>query len=247
VRKFGSTHARKCRCTKDEKYLRGRWKKGRVSDVYNEIELPFPDAKVAGKLCIGGPCKYVIKDGSGVANAFLLEHVVPRIRTRFPAEVALVLAKPLLWMVFSSIDYLPAAMRERIRTAYFNIPDNARVLPADENPVKKVLLVITGDEGLVYLDEVGDPGNDERGIGGRKAARLFSREERGRAKHKYHRGKVVWDCVAGLVRAGFSSEVAIDRVYQVYGENTTVTRIINKMKEDRQAGQASCIHRCRFS
>jgi hypothetical protein len=224
-------------------------------------------------------------------------------------------------------------MRERIRTAYFNIPDNARVLPADENPVKKVLLVITGDEGLVYLDEVGDPGNDgggpavrqqanereqmlalqsqisalqrslqdirasqdeqrvegrrefqmlqsnirriavqpvvrraaavenggavaavpatlsptprtlhllwdeyERGIGGRKAARLFSREERGRAKHKYHRRKVVWDCVAGLVRAGFSSEVAIDRVYQVYGENTTVTRIINKMKEDRQAG-----------
>jgi hypothetical protein len=76
----------------------------------------------------------------------------------------------------------------------------------------------------------------EQGIGGRKAARLFSRQERGRAKHKYHRRKVVWDCIAALVRAGFTAQVAIDHVYQVYGENTTVTRIINRMKEDRQAG-----------
>jgi hypothetical protein len=56
----------------------------------------------------------------------------------------------------------------------------------------------------------------EQGIGGRKAARLFSREERGRAKHKYHRRKVVWDCIAAVVRAGFTAQVAIDRVYQVY-------------------------------
>jgi hypothetical protein len=73
----------KCGRTKDEKDLRGRWKKGRVSDVYDESELPFPDAKVAGKLCIGGPCKYIIVDGSGVTADFLLEHVVPSIRTRF--------------------------------------------------------------------------------------------------------------------------------------------------------------------
>jgi hypothetical protein len=34
---------------------------------------------------------------------------------------------------------------------------------------------------------------------------------------KYHRRKVlVWDCIAELVRAGFtSSHVAIDRVYEV--------------------------------
>jgi hypothetical protein len=74
-------------------------------------------------------------------------------------------------------------------------------------------------------------------IGGRKAAPLFSREERGRAKHKYHRRKVVWDCVAGLVRAGFTAQVAIDRVYQVYGEGTTVTTIINRVKQDRRAGR----------
>jgi hypothetical protein len=70
----------------------------------------------------------------------------------------------------------------------------------------------------------------QQGIGGRKAARLFSREERGRVKHKYHRRKVIWDCIGALVRAGFTAQVAIDRVYLVYGENTTVTRIINQMK-----------------
>jgi hypothetical protein len=47
----------------------------------------------------------------------------------------------------------PPAMEERIQTAYSNI----RVLPpAGENPVKKILLL----EAEVYLDEVGDAGND---------------------------------------------------------------------------------------
>jgi hypothetical protein len=328
VRKLASTHARKNGCSKDEKDIRGRWKKGmRVSDVYDDIELPFPDAKVAGKLCIGGPCKYVIKEGSGVTDNFLLQHVVPNICTRLPADVAKVLAKPLLWMLFSSQKtYLPQAMRDRVSSAYNNI----RLLPAAENPVKKILLVVTGNEGEVYLDEVGTEQNQmlrqtnerellmalhsqistlrrsveelkatqqqhrldgrrefqvlsanlrriaaqpvvrraaeeqnqggapaggfagtlspnprtlyllwgeyEHGIGGRKAARLFTREERGRVKHKYHRRKIVWDCVSAQVRAGVTAQVAIDRMYVVYGVNTTVTAIINRMKQDRQAG-----------
>jgi hypothetical protein len=67
IRKLASTHARKNGRLKDKKDIHGCWKKGqRVSDVYDGIELPFPDAKVAGKLCIGGPCKYVVKEGSGV-------------------------------------------------------------------------------------------------------------------------------------------------------------------------------------
>ena len=56
-----------------------------------------------------------------------------------------------------NINYLPPAMEERIQTAYSNI----RVLPAGENPVKKILLVlVTGYEAEVYLDEVGDAGKD---------------------------------------------------------------------------------------
>ena len=40
------------------------------------------------------------------------------------------------------------------------------MLPENENPVKKVLLVVTGDEGEVYLDEIrGNLGGDG-GTGG---------------------------------------------------------------------------------
>jgi hypothetical protein len=76
----------------------------------------------------------------------------------------------------------------------------------------------------------------QTGIGGRNPARLFSRQERGKVKHKYHRRKVAWDCIATLVRDGVTVTVAIDRIYEVYGANTNVTRIINRMKQDRQAG-----------
>jgi hypothetical protein len=76
----------------------------------------------------------------------------------------------------------------------------------------------------------------ENGIGGRKAARLFSREERGKVKDKFHRGKVVWNCIATLVCAGLMAHVAIDRIHHIYGENTTVTKIINRMRQDRRAG-----------
>ena len=49
MRKYASTHARKNGCSKDEQDIRGCWKKGkRNSDVYDNIEIPFPDAKVAG-------------------------------------------------------------------------------------------------------------------------------------------------------------------------------------------------------
>jgi hypothetical protein len=63
----------------------------------------------------------------------------------------------------------------------------------------------------------------------------FTREERGRVTQVLSK-KVGLNCIATLVRAGFTAQVAIDRIYQVYGENATVTTIINRMKQDRQAG-----------
>ena len=72
------------------------------------------------------------------------------------------------------------------------------------------------------------------GIGGRKAARLFTAQERGREKFKYCRRKVVWDLVGEMVRSGLESNVAIDRIYAVYGANRTTTYIINQLKIDRR-------------
>jgi hypothetical protein len=43
-----------------------------------------------------------------------------------------------------------------VRTAYSNVA----TLPAVEKPVKKVHLVISGHEGEVYLDKLGDDGDD---------------------------------------------------------------------------------------
>ena len=60
IRKFSSMTARKAGITKDKKEIRGRWKTHaggkRVSDVYDDVELPYPDAKVAQILAAGGPC-----------------------------------------------------------------------------------------------------------------------------------------------------------------------------------------------
>ncbi len=43
-----------------------------MSDVYHDVELPYPDAKVANKLSIGGPCYYLlpgVEDGNGENDA----------------------------------------------------------------------------------------------------------------------------------------------------------------------------------
>ena len=63
---------------------------------------------------------------------------------------------------------------------------------------------------------------------------LLTACERGRVKHKYTRRKVVWDTVARLVRGGLTSNVAIDRIYGIYGRNATVTDITNSMLRDRR-------------
>lgn len=73
------------------------------------------------------------------------------------------------------------------------------------------------------------------GIGGRKAAGLFTATERGRVKYVYHRRKVVWDTIARLVRGGYTAQAAIDMIHAAYGHIST-SDIINRMRRDRAAG-----------
>ena len=74
------------------------------------------------------------------------------------------------------------------------------------------------------------------GVGGRKPARLFSATERGRVKYKYTRRKVVWDLVRNLVNLGHTAERAIDMIYDVYGAQTNVSNIINRIRKDKMNG-----------
>jgi hypothetical protein len=339
-RKYPYTYARRNGMPKDDVDTRGRWRIRRTSSVYAHTLLPWPDAKVAATLCVGGPCKYALKEGSGVTEHWLCQFVVPHMlqSARFQRPVALVLALPILWACFEDRmeEYMPPALRNRILAAYENI----RQLEPEENPVKKVLLVVTGHEAEVYIDEITEDmdevdgggnnhheargagmeanfralysqmtalrrenqearaelqhfresttrnfglvntsirriaiqparrripnGNNnaaaaenevglvtlsrnprdlhslwheyEFGVGGRKAAKLFTAAERGRVKYTYHRRKVIWDQVSLMIRAGHSAQTAIDRIYEVYGANRSVTWIINTMRRDRRAG-----------
>lgn len=361
IRKFAATYARRCGVTKDEKDIRGRWKSiGRVSDVYDDVELPYPDAKVAEKLCGGGACFYLPNPMYDVEmlNTFILSHVVPNVRKRLPESACLVLGRALMWLIFSPVvdEYVPTEMKEKVVSEWAHVRgDIDDDDDHDTNPIIQTAVTVSGDHGAVFIDSIAgdvgeaggvgaiggvgtnvslrnqligvqscllsmrqenlelrnainvlkvnmernlqmingnlrrlamrpvgvrernaatatattqqpvppqqDAGGDhammpatlmptprslhdlwqeyQHGVGGRKAARLFSYTERGRSKHRYCRRKVVWDLIAGLVRQGHTAEAGIDRIYAVYGGQTSVTNIINGLKRDRKNGTLS--------
>lgn len=373
IRKYAATFARRCGVTKDEKDIRGRWKgAGRVSDVYDDVELPYPDAKVAEKLCGGGACFYLPNPryDTAMLNSFVLNHVVPNVKKRLPESACLVLGRALLWLICSPLvdDYVPTDLKDKVLADWAHIRGGSEVdTPAppvldneehESNPIQQVAVNVSGDHGAVFIDTIGDleqgegargvghqqgtnvtvrnqligvqscllsmrqenlelkhainamkvnmernfqmvngnirqlamrparnlaratgivgqqhepatrpqqfggaAGGDhammlatlmptprslhdlwqefQHGVGGRKAARLFSHSERGRSKHRYHRRKIVWDLVAGLVRQGHTADAGIDRIYAVYGGQTSVTNIINGLKRDRKNGTLS--------
>jgi hypothetical protein len=75
------------------------------------------------------------------------------------------------------------------------------------------------------------------GIGGRKAARLFtSRERGGKSKYMQHRRLVIWRIISGLVQGGMTADAAIDNIYAIYGHQTNVTIIINRIRNQRMMG-----------
>jgi hypothetical protein len=74
------------------------------------------------------------------------------------------------------------------------------------------------------------------GIGGRKAARDFTAFERGRDKYRFYCRKHVWDIISNLVNAGVNSRVAVDRIYNLYGTNKSVTKVIQDIMVDKRNG-----------
>jgi len=185
IRIFAATHARCSGCSKDDKDIRGRWKsKARVSDVYEDTELPFPDAKVAEKLCIGGACYYLfpeelsntaVEAGNstiGMLKTFILSNVVPHTRKRLPDSAALVLGKALLWLIYSPYDathnLVPQDLKNRIRMEWNEIvsAEDASIdcNSAEYNPIHRIPVVVTGDQGCVYIDIV--PSFDEADVVG---------------------------------------------------------------------------------
>jgi hypothetical protein len=53
-------------------------------------------------------------------------------------------------------------------------------------------------------------------------------------KHRFHRQKVGWDLNSGLGQQGLIANAAINRIYSVFGAQTSVTKIINAVKFDKK-------------
>jgi hypothetical protein len=157
IRKFASTHARRCGISKDKRDSQGRWKgKGRASDRYDDVELPYPDAKVADRLCIGRPCFYLTDNAicnSYVLTAFILTKVVPSIRQQLPDSAAIVLGRAMLWVVYSSVacNHRLTEYRDKVKS---DLADTGIQVGEGQNPIIKMPVIVSGDQGTVYIDEL---------------------------------------------------------------------------------------------
>ena len=153
VRKFASTRVRKCGASKDDRDLRGRWKRARrVGDRYNDVELPWPDTKLATFLCIGGPCKYKLKKDSGIDNGFILRVIMKNVKEYYSDDVSIVLGIALLYYMFTENgrNRVPSVILQSVQQEFHRLHQR----DLQDNPVEKIALVAHGSDGEVFLDEM---------------------------------------------------------------------------------------------
>jgi len=163
-RKFPATFASRQGCTTDEIEIRGRWKhtNGKVVHRYIDCKQNYIDAKVASKLCVGGPVKYAIKDGvEGITNEWLYEYVVPSIRLRFENDNRLckILGLSLLYAALTEGEnqvLVPESIRRRIKSAY------DRLGQEEVQPVRKIPLIVTRKDDSVEINEYVEIGENFR-------------------------------------------------------------------------------------
>ena len=202
IRKGPATCAKACGASLIEVEARGRWKadKGATAGLYADLEDKYTDAKVAGILCVGGPCAYRLRDGVDLSNEWLFEHVVPNIRRRFPADDALCrcLALALLHAALDDdlSDGIPMDVCMPVQNACFQWRDNDSDSDDSDsdsddsdddgpNPVVKIPLTIYRIQDTLMIDELeGNVGGGGNGGGAAPpqglsaaAAHSASREE----------------------------------------------------------------------
>ena len=150
-RKLASTLACRQGCTQDDVDCRGHWRNTRrISDRYTDLTIEVVDGKVVAALCMGGPMKYVYREGSGLTDAFLTDEVCPHIRAKFGSRVAVVLGKSLLWACKEPemISQVPACLRQRVIQAY----EGVMQLEEDINPIQKRWIVVYNVGGQLRID-----------------------------------------------------------------------------------------------
>lgn len=73
------------------------------------------------------------------------------------------------------------------------------------------------------------------GLTGNKPAKDFTRAERGKVRFTYARRLVFWERCSEMIRMGYRTERAIDKIYTAYANcGSSVTKILNTMMQDRK-------------
>ena len=156
IQKLLATYARRNGCSKDDVDARGRWKANkRMVDTYIDCVIPFPDAKVASTLSIGGPTKYKIKTGYDITDDFILNTVCPNIVLLLPRQIALVLGRALLWGIYNK------EASEQIKNRIKNRVKSELIIPDGENQIQKVPLFVSGKDGHLAVSEIGVGGEGD--------------------------------------------------------------------------------------
>lgn len=169
LRKFARTHCRNNGASIDDADSRARWKDtGRMSNRYEDVDLPFVDIKTCITLCQGGACGYVVKPEcvAGLTDDFVSDQC-PNICEKYGREVALVFGKAIIWTSFSAdhADWIPNFLRNRIMLHYNALPEESR-LPEGENPIERKQLFLTGTVNNFQLNDNFDVGAVGQIIGG---------------------------------------------------------------------------------
>jgi hypothetical protein len=139
--------------------------------------------------------------------------VVPYIRQRLPESTAIVLGKAVLWLVFSSVacDFVAEEYRDCVKR------DTGMVTIVDgQNPILKVPIIVSGNQGIVLIDEIPRPPDNVDGTmtasgdndGGERQRQQGGRisDERGRDSVRYYSTEYAnpkkpscwWRCTANL-------------------------------------------------
>ncbi|KAI2509491.1 hypothetical protein MHU86_4868 [Fragilaria crotonensis] len=86
-------------------------------------------------------------------TTFILTKVVPNIWRRLPDLTAIVLGKAVLWLVFLSVasDFISTGDRDRVKR---ELSETGIVIAEGQNPISKVPVLVSGNQGKVFIDEI---------------------------------------------------------------------------------------------
>ena len=76
----------------------------------------------------------------------------------------------------------------------------------------------------------------EFGYSGCKPAKEWPTVEHGRDRFNYYRRNVFWTQVSLMIRTGYTSETACDKIYSVYGASLPFSKIFKLMIRDKKDG-----------